>query len=119
MKVLRKGIIAKGGYTFGQGNYWPSVARLPDGRLAAVWSGGRHAHVCPYGKVLISYSNDEGVTWTEPSWLSTIRQELAGKALEYARNIKQSDGTAHPGRNSERTEKCRYRIFAAVRRRGG
>lgn len=69
MKVLRKGIIAKGGYTFGQGNYWPSVARLPDGRLAAVWSGGRHAHVCPYGKVLISYSSDEGVTWTEPSVL--------------------------------------------------
>ena len=83
MKVLRRGILAKGGFTFGQGNYWPSVARLPDGRLAAVWSGGRHAHVCPYGRVEISYSKDEGITWSEPSVLydSLLDDRDAGIAV--------------------------------------
>ncbi len=47
--------------------YWPSVARLSDGRLAAVASGYRLAHVCPFGKVVISYSSDEGETWTPPT----------------------------------------------------
>lgn len=46
---------------------WPSVERLPDGRLAAVASGFRFGHVCPFGKVVISYSADEGKTWTHPA----------------------------------------------------
>ena len=46
---------------------WPSVERLPDGRLAAVASGFRFGHVCPFGKAVISYSSDEGKTWTKPA----------------------------------------------------
>jgi sialidase-1 len=46
---------------------WPSVTRLPDGKLAAVASGFRVDHVCPFGKAVICYSKDEGKTWTNPS----------------------------------------------------
>ena len=46
---------------------WPSVTKLPDGTLAAVASGYRLGHVCPFGKSVISYSRDEGKTWTRPA----------------------------------------------------
>ena len=46
---------------------WPSVARLQDGRLAMVASGFRLEHVCPFGKGVICYSDDEGQTWTPPA----------------------------------------------------
>lgn len=46
---------------------WPSIARLADGRLACVSSGFRYAHICPFGKAVISYSEDEGKTWTSPA----------------------------------------------------
>lgn len=45
---------------------WPSACRLGDGALAAVWSGFRTAHVCPYGKTAMSKSYDEGKTWSSP-----------------------------------------------------
>ena len=43
---------------------WPTVARLQDGTLATTCSGFRLAHVCPFGKAVISYSRDEGKNWT-------------------------------------------------------
>ena len=46
---------------------WPTVARLPDGRLATVCSGFRRGHVCPFGKAVISFSDDGGETWTQPA----------------------------------------------------
>lgn len=51
-----------------QHNYfgWPTVARLQDGRIAVTASGFRRRHVCPFGKTVISYSADEGNTYTEP-----------------------------------------------------
>ena len=45
---------------------WPTVAKLPDGSLAAVSSGMRARHVCPFGKVTMSLSRDEGKSWTRP-----------------------------------------------------
>ena len=45
---------------------WPSVARLQDGTLAAVASGFRLAHVCPFGKSVMIRSSDEGKTWSPP-----------------------------------------------------
>ncbi len=45
---------------------WPTVARLPDGRLAAVSSGYRIKHCDPFGKLVISYSDNEGKTWSKP-----------------------------------------------------
>lgn len=46
---------------------WPSVARLSDGTLAAVCSGFRLRHICPFGKAVISYSRDDGKSWTRPA----------------------------------------------------
>lgn len=45
---------------------WPTVARRRDGRLWLVWSGGREAHVCPFGQVHAMTSADDGATWTWP-----------------------------------------------------
>ncbi len=45
---------------------WPSIAKLPDGTLLAGASGFRIDHVCPFGKAVLSYSYDEGKTWTAP-----------------------------------------------------
>lgn len=46
---------------FGKANYfaWPSIARLQNGRIAAVASGYRYEHICPFGKAVIAYSEDE------------------------------------------------------------
>ena len=48
---------------------WPTAARLQDGRIAVVSSGLRNDHICPFGKVVISYSDDEGKTFTSPTVL--------------------------------------------------
>ena len=45
---------------------WPSVARLNGSTLVAVASGLRTAHICPFGRTIISFSRDEGGTWTSP-----------------------------------------------------
>ncbi len=55
--------------TYGKAKYfgWPSVARLQSGKIAVVASGYRYAHICPFGKAVISYSEDEGATYTVPA----------------------------------------------------
>lgn len=45
---------------------WPTVARRKNGELWVTWSGGRMAHICPFGQVLAMRSNDDGKTWTWP-----------------------------------------------------
>jgi sialidase-1 len=45
---------------------WSTVARRKNGELWLVWSGGREAHVCPFGQVVSMTSRDEGQTWTWP-----------------------------------------------------
>ncbi len=45
---------------------WPTVARCKDGRLAVVCSGAREGHVCPFGRVELMMSRDEGRTWGWP-----------------------------------------------------
>lgn len=52
----------------GDGRYigWPTLTRLKSGDLAAVFSGDRVEHVCPWGKVQIVRSSDQGETWTKP-----------------------------------------------------
>lgn len=46
---------------------WPTVARLQDGKIAVGASGFRIEHVCPFGKAVISYSYDNGETYTLPA----------------------------------------------------
>lgn len=42
---------------------WPTVARRTNGELWVTWSGGRDAHVCPFGQVCAMTSRDDGATW--------------------------------------------------------
>lgn len=45
---------------------WPTLTRRRNGQLILVWSGGRESHVCPFGRVDMMRSDDEGKTWTWP-----------------------------------------------------
>lgn len=45
---------------------WPSVAKCRDGSLVVVFSGDREAHICPWGKVQMVKSSDNGETWSAP-----------------------------------------------------
>ncbi len=45
---------------------WPTVARRSNGQLLLVCSGGREAHVCPFGRVELMRSDDGGDTWGWP-----------------------------------------------------
>lgn len=59
---------------------WPTLARQRSGRLMLVWSGGREAHVCPFGRVEWMTSDNGGETWTWPRVLldSAIDDRDAG-----------------------------------------
>lgn len=46
---------------------WPSVCRLQNGKIAVVASGFRLQHLCPFGKSVISYSDDEAESFTLPA----------------------------------------------------
>jgi len=48
---------------------WPTVARRKTGELVVVWSGGREGHICPFGRVDMMVSRDDGATW---QWPQTI-----------------------------------------------
>ena len=43
---------------------WPTVCARKNGELVAVFSGDRDEHVCPFGKVQMVRSADQGATWT-------------------------------------------------------
>lgn len=45
---------------------WPTLAQRPDGELLVVCSGGRESHVCPFGRVELIRSKDQGKTWSWP-----------------------------------------------------
>lgn len=46
---------------------WPSAVRLANGNIAVGASGYRLEHVCPFGKAVLSFSADEGDTYTVPA----------------------------------------------------
>ncbi len=46
---------------------WPDIVITKDGEMLAVFSGDRDWHVCPWGKVMITRSIDDGVTWSQPT----------------------------------------------------
>lgn len=45
---------------------WPSLARLNNSELVIGASGFRNAHVCPWGRVVLFSSQDNGNTWSAP-----------------------------------------------------
>jgi hypothetical protein len=65
---------------------WPTLARRRSGDLLLACSGGREAHVCPFGRVELMVSHDAGKTWGWPRVLldSAIDDRDSG-VLETAR----------------------------------
>jgi hypothetical protein len=51
---------------------WPTVARRHSGELLLVCSGGREGHVCPFGKVELMRSTDNGRSWSWPRVLMDL-----------------------------------------------
>src|SRR5260221_4717222 len=45
---------------------WPTVTRRRNGDLVLVVSGGREGHICPFGRVEMMGSHDQGATWHWP-----------------------------------------------------
>lgn len=48
---------------------WPTLAKRKSGQLVLVTSGGRESHVCPFGRVELMRSDNQGATWTWPQVL--------------------------------------------------
>jgi hypothetical protein len=46
---------------------WPTITRLSNGELVVVCSGNRSFHVCPFGRVLLFRSQDNGKSWSPSS----------------------------------------------------
>lgn len=46
---------------------WPTAVRLQDGRIAVGASGFRIGHICPFGKALITFSEDNGESYSPPT----------------------------------------------------
>jgi hypothetical protein len=67
-------------------NGWPTLTRRRNGDLLVACSGGREAHVCPFGRVELMVSHDNGQTWGWPQVLldSAIDDRDAG-VLETAK----------------------------------
>ena len=45
---------------------WPTLGIAARGELVVAYSGGREAHVCPFGRVELIRSYDDGRTWSWP-----------------------------------------------------
>lgn len=45
---------------------WPTIAKLQNGRIVVGASGYRIEHVCPFGKAVISFSDDNGESYSAP-----------------------------------------------------
>jgi len=66
MEIIKEGIVFQkedGPFRY---NAWSTVCRDEKGRLYVAWSGERVQHVCPFGKNLMSVSDDGGETWSRP-----------------------------------------------------
>ena len=48
---------------------WATLAKRRNGELVVAYSGGREAHVCPFGRVELIRSHDGGRTWSWPGVL--------------------------------------------------
>ena len=63
---------------------WPTAARLKNNKIAVVASGFRLRHVCPFGKTVISYSEDEGETYTLPApVIDTVLDDRDGGIMTF------------------------------------
>ncbi len=45
---------------------WPTIARLQNGKICVGASGYRVEHICPFGKGVLAFSDDNGETYSKP-----------------------------------------------------
>src|SRR4051812_34090102 len=65
---------------------WPTLTRRRNGDLALVVSGGREGHICPFGRVEMMVSHDQGATWHWPQTiLDSASDDRDAGILETAR----------------------------------
>lgn len=70
----------------GRHNYfgWPTVEKLQNGKIAVVASGFRLRHVCPFGKTVIAYSENDGESYTLPApVIDTVLDDRDGGILAF------------------------------------
>ena len=48
---------------------WPTLAQRANGELLLAFSGGRERHICPFGRLELMRSKDNGATWGWPQVL--------------------------------------------------
>ena len=66
---------------------WPTVARLPDGRIAVAASGFRLRHICPFGKTVLAFSNDNGNSYSPPvPIIDTVLDDRDGGITAFGEN---------------------------------
>lgn len=66
---------------------WPTATRLQNGKIAVVASGFRLEHVCPFGKTVISYSEDDGETYTLPApVIDTLLDDRDGGIVPFGKS---------------------------------
>ena len=116
---------------------WPTLARRGNGELLAVCSGGREAHVCPFGRVELMRSKDDGKTWSFPRVLidgpiddrdagvvetakgtllvTTFTSLAYEERLQKAQAVKPGDEAAWPTEKIRRWQGVHDRIDAAQR----
>lgn len=66
---------------------WPTVEMLQNGKIAVVASGFRLRHICPFGKTVIAYSEDNGETYTSPSpVIDTVLDDRDGGIVAFGKS---------------------------------
>lgn len=65
---------------------WPTALRLQNGKIAVVASGFRFSHICPFGKTVISYSEDDGNSYTPPApVIDTVLDDRDGGIMTFGK----------------------------------
>jgi len=75
--------------SYSKHNYfaWPTVAKLQNGKIAVVASGFRLKHICPFGKTVIAYSEDNGETYTAPApIINTVLDDRDGGIVPFGKS---------------------------------
>ena len=88
---------------------WPTIIRTRAGELIIVFSGDRDSHVCPYGKMEIVRSSDEGETWSDPVVIRNTPLDDRDAGL-----VETTDGTLITSWFTGVCEEERYKAHAAT-----
>ena len=84
--IIEKGTVYHSEKTFSY-SAWPTVTKLSDGTISVVFSGNRAWHVCPFGRLLMSKSTDNGATWTQPQTvIDTLLDDRDGGICVFGEN---------------------------------